>query len=489
MASLTTLALSAPKKIRSPSCAPVSSRILRQHFVRQVLHDRRLQAVTALGLLVDLDVGQALGAVDGDELGVGVDFRTRHRTALRHAQADHAAAFHVGGAVEDLELDRLHQFGQFGELELDAHVRLVRTVHAHGGGEVHHRERVRQVDVGGVLEDDAHHVFEQVTDFLFGQERGFAVDLGEFRLAVGAQVFVAEALGDLVVTVEVGDHQQLLEQLRRLRQREEVARVDARRHQVVARAFRGRLGQHRGFDVDEAQVVEVLAHFHRHFVAQAQVVLHLAAAQVEHAVRQAGRFRQVVVVQLERHRHRGVQHFDGAGVDFDLARFQVGVDRAFEAVGHGAGDAQAVLVTHVLGGLEDIGVVRMADDLHQAFTVAQVDEDHPAVVAAAVYPAAQADGLAQQFFGDEAAVVSTHGGHIFSIPGWYIRLHRPRAALMHALYCSPLRDAYSGATTPIETMYLSAASTVMFSSTTLLRSIIRKKPEVGFGVVGTYTLT
>jgi hypothetical protein len=38
-------------------------------------------------------------------------------------------------------------------------------------------------------------------------------------------------------------------------------------------------------------------------------------------------------------------------------------------------------------------------------------------------------------------------------------------------------------------MYFRAASTVMSSSTTRLRSIIRKKPEVGFGVVGTYTLT
>ena len=46
-----------------------------------------------------------------------------------------------------------------------------------------------------------------------------------------------------------------------------------------------------------------------------------------------------------------------------------------------------------------------------------------------------------------------------------------------------------GATTPIEMMYFSASSTLMSSATTSLRGIIRKKPEVGFGVVGTYTLT
>jgi hypothetical protein len=53
------------------------------------------------------------------------------------------------------------------------------------------------------------------------QERGLDIDLGEFGLAVGAQVFVAETLGDLVVTIEAGHHQQLLEQLGRLGQGKE----------------------------------------------------------------------------------------------------------------------------------------------------------------------------------------------------------------------------------------------------------------------------
>ena len=44
-------------------------------------------------------------------------------------------------------------------------------------------------------------------------------------------------------------------------------------------------------------------------------------------------------------------------------------------------------------------------------------------------------------------------------------------------------------TTPIEITYFSASSTVMCSTITSARGTIRKKPEVGFGVVGTYTLT
>ena len=42
-------------------------------------------------------------------------------------------------------------------------------------------------------------------------------------LAVGAQVLVAETARDLVVAVHAGHHQQLLEQLRRLRQGVELA--------------------------------------------------------------------------------------------------------------------------------------------------------------------------------------------------------------------------------------------------------------------------
>ena len=52
-----------------------------QRGVVQVLDDRRLQAVAALGHFVDLDVGQALGAVDADERGVVVDLLARQRAA------------------------------------------------------------------------------------------------------------------------------------------------------------------------------------------------------------------------------------------------------------------------------------------------------------------------------------------------------------------------------------------------------------------------
>ncbi len=41
------------------------------------------------------------------------------------------------------------------------------------------------------------------------------------------------------------------------------------------------------------------------------------------------------------------------------------------------------------------GVVRIAHNLQQTFPVAQVDEDHAAVVAAAMHPAVERDGLVE----------------------------------------------------------------------------------------------
>src|SRR4029077_8784165 len=82
-------------------------------------------------------------------------------------------------------------------------------------------------------------------------ERHLDIELGEVGLAVGAQVLVAKAAGDLVVALEAGDHQQLLEELRRLGQRVEGALLEAARHEEVARALGGRAGEDRGLDVEE----------------------------------------------------------------------------------------------------------------------------------------------------------------------------------------------------------------------------------------------
>ena len=74
-----------------------------QRGIVQVLDDGRLQALAALGHVVDLDVGQALGAVDADELRVGVDLAARHLAAALHAQRHDAAARGGGGEANTLK--------------------------------------------------------------------------------------------------------------------------------------------------------------------------------------------------------------------------------------------------------------------------------------------------------------------------------------------------------------------------------------------------
>jgi len=72
--------------------------------------------------------------------------------------------------------------------------------------------------------------------FLAG-EGHFQVELGEFWLAVGAEIFVAKTFHDLEVAVESANHEDLLEDLRRLRESVELAVMHATGHEIVAGAF------------------------------------------------------------------------------------------------------------------------------------------------------------------------------------------------------------------------------------------------------------
>ncbi|EKE17900.1 MAG: hypothetical protein ACD_10C00221G0001, partial [uncultured bacterium] len=177
--------------------AGLSAGAVNNHFqciFMHVLDDRRLQAgFVELGNVIDFDISQAAGAVDADELGVLVDFAPCHAGAAWDAQGRNPAIFAVGDAGEDLESDVLDGIGHFSQLKRDAEVGLVRSETAHRLAVRHAWERVGQVDVDRILEDVADQFFDQAGDVVLGHEGGFDIDLGEFGLTVGAQVFVAEA--------------------------------------------------------------------------------------------------------------------------------------------------------------------------------------------------------------------------------------------------------------------------------------------------------
>src|SRR4029077_9411294 len=68
----------------------------------------------------------------------------------------------------------------------------------------------------------------------------------------------------------------------------------------------------------------------------------------------------------------------------------------------------AILVADTFGSREHLRPVRIAHDLHQTLTIAQVDEDHAPVIAPAMNPAVQVDRLADEPFVDQPAVFGSH---------------------------------------------------------------------------------
>jgi len=260
-----------------------------QHGVRrQELDDGRLQTLDAGGAVRHLDVGQTLGAIDADELGQVVDFLARQLGALGQAQGHHPAIRVLGRTGEDLEFDILQQVSDVGQFQRNTQVRLVGTIAAHGFGMRQARERIGQLDVQGFLEQVADHCFHQVGDGLLVHEGSLDVELGEFRLPVGAQVLVTEAPHHLVIPVHASDHQQLLVKLWRLRQGKEMVGMGAAGNQVVAGAFRGGLGQEGRLDFIEAVIVHEIAEMPRDVTTQSHALLHDGPTQVDVAITQAG---------------------------------------------------------------------------------------------------------------------------------------------------------------------------------------------------------
>ena len=221
--------------------------------------------------------------------------------------AAHRAA-PVENSAKDLELRRTERTAEVADLEPEPHVgpvgpeardRLVvrharkRRPELHPTG----RERCRHHALG-----DAHHV-------LLLDEGHLQVELRELELAVGAQRLVPEAARDLVVALEAGDHQELLEQLGRLRQRIEAAVLQAAGNHEVARPLGSRARQDRRLEVEEAGLVEEVADRARDVVAQLERALHRVTAQVEVAVAQAQRLvHRRVLVDRERRRLGAPEH-------------------------------------------------------------------------------------------------------------------------------------------------------------------------------------
>ncbi len=257
----------------------------------------------------------------------------------------------------------------------------------------HPRQRQRQLQAQNLAGQPGHQAVDHADDVLGVDERHFQVQLRELGLPVGPQVFVAEAAGNLHVAVVAGHHEDLLVELRRLRQGVKTALLHAAGHQVVAGPFRRAAAEHGRLDLDEPALVEIVAHELDDAVPQQQGLLHLRPPQVDVTVLQA----EVFAGQV-----RGLPGWNGggalrlrissvAGADLDLARVELRVGGALGPLGHVAREPALTYSDR-----SDLACCKVSsppsgreDDLRPAVAVAQIDEQLPAVVPIGVHPAAQ----------------------------------------------------------------------------------------------------
>ena len=165
------------------------------------------------------------------------------------------------------------------------------------------------------LEHAAQHRLDRVEHVFLGDKAHLEIELVELaRRAVGARVLVAEAGRDLEVAVEARHHDELLELLRRLRQRVEFAGMQARRHEIVARAFRRRRGQDRRLEFEEALLLHAAADRVDDLAAHHDVVVQVLAPQIEEAVFEPD-FLRIFLLAEHRHRQLGrrAEHLDLVG--------------------------------------------------------------------------------------------------------------------------------------------------------------------------------
>ena len=245
--------------------------------------------------------------------------------------------------------------------------------------------------VSKLLEHARDDGFDGVENVLLGDVAHLEIELVELAGGpVGAGGFVAEAGRDLEVAVEARDHQQLLELLRRLGQGIEFAGMHARRHQEVARPFRGGGGQDRRLVFQKSRRDHALAQRGDHPAAQHHVPVQLFPPQVDEAVFEPDVLREAFLAGDLHRQDLGVGLHDQFGdAEFDLAGGQPGVDGAGLAHHDRAGDGDHAFRADCVGGGEG-GGAGSEHALGDAVVVSQVDEQQAAVVALGVHPARKA---------------------------------------------------------------------------------------------------
>ena len=363
-----------------------------------------------LAILLNEDISQALSATLLSPLLPSIQGTARLRSTTGHHNSTHVRS------LENAESGVLEVLGQLSQLQAEAQVRLIRTVLLHRILVGHALNRAGNLHINQVPHS-LNDALAQLNDVFLINERSLNVQLSELRLTVRAEILVTVAASNLVVLLNTAHLQQLLEQLRGLRQSIPRTRSQTSRHQEVTRTLRGGTGQGRGLNLNVAVLSQQVACRTVRVRAQAHDASRLRAAKIQVAVAQARLLTHLnVLINLERQRSGSVQHLNGGHLNLNLASRQVRVLITLRALSHQTGHAQHVLVAQVL----KISLI-VENTLGDTLTVTQVNEGDTTVVAAASHPTGQGNSLSNICGGQLAVGVSAkhrhsfHSGHLTTI--------------------------------------------------------------------------
>src|SRR6476620_9861688 len=320
--STNSLGMPATKKTASPPLKPRCSRIA---LVRT---GPRLLAIGAARRLLEADIAHATLAFR-DRPGVHAVAEGARASARHRDRPDTRVCVHVDHAGEQFEAGAAEVLGRVLHLDRVAQVRLVGAVFAQRIGVSDARKLLRHRLVAAeFLEQPAYDRLDRVEYVFLRDEAHFQNELVELpRRTIGAGILVAEAGRDLEVPIEAGDHDQLLELLRRLRQRVEFSRMHAARHEIVTRPLRRGGGEDRGLKLEEAGLAHAVPQRPDDRLPLHDVGVQVLAAEIEEAVFEP---RLLRIVGLAKHRQRQLlrlrQHLDRLGPYFNLSRRQSWID-------------------------------------------------------------------------------------------------------------------------------------------------------------------
>ena len=322
-----------------------------------------------------------LGPVLADIIHQTIEFPARNSRIAFHIDPFDAAAGSQH-RLKHLEIGTAHCVRQIKYLHAETQIRFIRTIFVHGFvvGESLHRQR--HVHVQGCLENFRNHGFHDGQDILPLDKGHLDVELSELRLAIRPQIFVPEATDDLKIALNPGHHENLLENLRGLRQRIKLAGVDPAGDKIVPRTFRRAFRQHRRFHLDEIPSVKEITHRFRHPVPQHQVALHLRPPEIQITIFEANDLIHVdVILNIKRWGFGRIQNTDFLPANLHGAGFHQGVHRILGTQPDFAPNTDDIFSPNSVRFCQSRRIdLRRKDQLHNTGAVPQVNKNQSAMI-------------------------------------------------------------------------------------------------------------